>query len=472
GSVPLGGGGGGGGDEYEVSEESRLARERQEKAVQELLMKRRAYAMAVPTNDSAVRARLRRLGEPVTLFGEREMERRDRLRSLMVRLEAEGQLDRLLKAHDDDQATSASAAAAAAAQEEDAEAALIQYPFYTEGPRELLEARLDIARFSLPRAKARIARARRRRDDPDEDAEAEAELVVKQAGGFVLECSEIGDDRPLSGCSFSRDGSLLATSMPHVTKVATLKGHTERATDVAFSPVDNCLATASADRTAKLLSFKIVRWSSGSAARIAFHPSGKYLGTASFDKTWRLWDINTGKELLLQEGHSRSVYGITFHPDGSLAATCGLDALARVWDLRSGRSILAFEGHVKPVLAVSFSPNGYHLATGSEDDFCRIWDLRKRKIVYSIPAHKNLISQVKFEPQEGHFLATSSYDTKAALWSAKDFKPIKALAGHEAKVTSLDITGDGQSIATVAHDRTIKIWTCRSGEREKAMDID
>lgn len=67
------------------------------------------------------------------------------------------------------------------------------------------------------------------------------------------------------------------------------------------------------------------------------------------------------------------------------------------------------------VLAVSFSPNGYHLATGSEDDFCRIWDLRKRKIVYSIPAHKNLISQVKFEPQEGHFLATSSYDTKAAV---------------------------------------------------------
>ncbi|XP_020108920.1 U4/U6 small nuclear ribonucleoprotein PRP4-like protein [Ananas comosus] len=410
-------------------------------------MKRRAYAMAVPTNDSAVRARLRRLGEPVTLFGEREMERRDRLRSLMVRLEAEGQLDRLLKAHDDDQATSASAAAAAAAQEEDAEAALIQYPFYTEGPRELL--------------KARIARARRRRDDPDEDAEAEAELVVKQAGGFVLECSEIGDDRPLSGCSFSRDGSLLATSawsgitkiwsMPHVTKVATLKGHTERATDVAFSPVDNCLATASADRTAKLWNTEgsLLRSFDGHLdrlARIAFHPSGKYLGTASFDKTWRLWDINTGKELLLQEGHSRSVYGITFHPDGSLAATCGLDALARVWDLRSGRSILAFEGHVKPVLAVSFSPNGYHLATGSEDDFCRIWDLRKRKIVYSIPAHKNLISQVKFEPQEGHFLATSSYDTKAALWSAKDFKPIKALAGHEAKVTSLDITGDGQSM--------------------------
>lgn len=143
-------------------------------------------------------------------------------------------------------------------------------------------------------------------------------------------------------------------SMPHVRKVSTLKGHTDRATDVVFSPVDNCLATASADRTAKLWSTdgSLLRSFDGHTdrlCRIAFHPSGKYLATASFDKSWRLWDINTGVELLYQEGHSRRLYGICFHPDGSLAASCGLDALARVWDLRTGRSIFALQGHVKEV---------------------------------------------------------------------------------------------------------------------------
>ncbi|XP_042432757.1 U4/U6 small nuclear ribonucleoprotein PRP4-like protein [Zingiber officinale] len=469
-------------DDYEVSEESRLARERQEKLVQELLMKRRAYAMAVPTNDAAVRARLRRLGEPITLFGEREMERRDRLRSIMVRLDLEGQLDRLLKVHEDEQA--AAAAAGAPAEDEGPQ----QYPFYTEGPNELLEARVDIAKFSVARAKARIARARRRRDDPDEDEEVEAEYAVDQAGGFILECSEIGDDRPLSGCSFSHDCTMLATSsfsgvakiwsMPQVTKVSTLKGHTERLTDVTFSPTeDNLVATASADKTAKLWKsdgslLKSFNGHLDRLGRVAFHPSGKYIGTASFDKTWRLWDVNTGTELLLQEGHSRSVYGVCFHPDGSLAASCGLDALARVWDLRTGRSILAFEGHVKSVLGLSFSPNGYRLATGSEDNTCRIWDLRKRKCVYTIPAHSHLISQVKFEQQDGYFLATASYDTKAMVWSAQDFKPIKTLSGHEAKVTSLDITSDGQQIATVSHDRTIKIWSSRSNEKKNDMDMD
>lgn len=470
-----------GSSEYEISEESRLIRERQERAMQEFLMKRRAAALAVPTNDMAVRTRLRRLGEPITLFGEREMERRDRLRMLMAKLDSEGQLEKLMKVHEQEEA------AASVSMSEGPEEEMVQYPFYTEGSRTLLEARVEIAKYSIVRAAMRLQRARRKRDDPDEDLDAETNWALDQAGSLALDCSEIGDDRPLSGCSFSHDGKMLATcalsgvakiwSMPQVKKVCTLKGHTERATDVAFSPIDNHLATASADRTARLWNsegclLKTFEGHLDRLARIAFHPSGKYLGTTSFDKTWRLWDVETGEELLLQEGHSRSIYGLSFHYDGSLAASCGLDSLARVWDLRSGRSVLALEGHVKPVLGISFSPNGYHLATGGEDNTCRIWDLRKKKSLYIIPAHANLISQVKFEPQEGYFLLTASYDMTAKVWSSRDFKPVKTLSGHEAKVTSLDVVADGHTVASVSHDRTIKLWSSRNYEKEKAMDVD
>ncbi|XP_038991242.1 U4/U6 small nuclear ribonucleoprotein PRP4-like protein isoform X2 [Hibiscus syriacus] len=457
------------GGEYEISEESRLVRERQEKAMQDLLMKRRAAALAVPTNDMAVRTRLRRLGEPITLFGEREMERRERLRMIMAKLDAEGQLDKLMKAHEEEEA-------AISAKAEDIEED-IEYPFYTYGPKELLDARIDIAKYSIVKAAARLQRAQRKRDDPDEDIDAEIDWALRQAGNLALDCSEIGDDRPLSGCSFSCDGKLLATcslsgvaklwSMPRLSKVSALKGHTERATDVTFSPVHDHLATASADRTAKLWSpdgslLKTFEGHLDRLARIAFHPSGKYLGTTSFDKTWRLWDIDSGVELLLQEGHQ----------DGSLVASCGLDALTRVWDLRTGKSILALEGHVKPVLGASFSPNGYHLATGGEDNTCRIWDLRKKKSLYTIPAHSNLISQVKFEPQEGYYLVTSSYDMTAKVWSGRDFKPVKSLPGHEAKVTASDISEDGRYFVTVSHDRTIKLWTAGNIEKENDMDLD
>ena len=55
--------------------------------------------------------------------------------------------------------------------------------------------------------------------------------------------------------------------------------------------------------------------------RVAFHPSGDYVASASFDTTWRLWDVNTAKELLLQQGHSKEVYSVEFQYDGALVAS-------------------------------------------------------------------------------------------------------------------------------------------------------
>jgi U4/U6 small nuclear ribonucleoprotein PRP4 len=55
--------------------------------------------------------------------------------------------------------------------------------------------------------------------------------------------------------------------------------------------------------------------------RVAFHPSGRYVASASFDTSWRLWDVNTAKELLLQEGHSKEVYSVDFQNDGALVVS-------------------------------------------------------------------------------------------------------------------------------------------------------
>lgn len=64
-----------------------------------------------------------------------------------------------------------------------------------------------------------------------------------------------------------------------------------------------------------------LRGHEGRIARVAFHPSGDYVASASFDTSWRLWDIGTQKELLLQEGHSKEVYSVEFQDDGALVAS-------------------------------------------------------------------------------------------------------------------------------------------------------
>ena len=186
--------------------------------------------------------------------------------------------------------------------------------------------------------------------------------------------------------------------------------------------------------------------------------------------------METGENLLEQEGHSREVYAVSFQCDGSLAVSCGLDAVGRVWDLRTGKCIRTLRGHVKGILSSDFSPNGYQVATGSEDHTCMVWDLRMspRKMnemqLYTIPAHQSLISKVKYSADDGGaLLMTSSYDKKIKLWSGKTFGLLNTLEGHEGRIMGADFVPSTNQIVSVAYDRTIKIWKMK-GEIQPAED--
>ena len=52
---------------------SRREKEEQEKLLREFELRRRIRGTVVPTDDSKVRQMLRTLGEPITLFGEKEV---------------------------------------------------------------------------------------------------------------------------------------------------------------------------------------------------------------------------------------------------------------------------------------------------------------------------------------------------------------------------------------------------------------
>lgn len=58
----------------------------------------------------------------------------------------------------------------------------------------------------------------------------------------------------------------------------------------------------------------------------------------------------------------------------------------------------------------------------------------------------------------GNFLLTGAYDNTAKVWTHPCWSPLKTLAGHEGKVMGLDISMDGQLIATCSYDRTFKLW--------------
>lgn len=103
----------------------------------ELERKKRARSVAVPTDDNRVKARLREIGEPITLFGERPADRRDRLIYVLSQINAARGDDGMHIDGEEDSDEDSD-------DEEESE-------FYTPGSLELLQARRKIAEYSLPR---------------------------------------------------------------------------------------------------------------------------------------------------------------------------------------------------------------------------------------------------------------------------------------------------------------------------------
>ncbi|KAF8074852.1 U4/U6 snRNP-specific spliceosomal protein [Lyophyllum atratum] len=474
----------------------------------ELERKKKARSMAVPTDDNRVKARLREIGEPITLFGERAADRRDRLIYVLSQINAARGDDAM---HVDEESVSES-------DEEEEE-------FYSPGSLELLEARRRIAEYSLPRAQKRVAQ---QRIDSKMDLGRIVDIrkkVFSEVKKFANLGSQIGDERPISQVRFAPNNEILATgswsgtvklwNVPACTPIRTLRGHEDRVGGVAWHPQATLtqganlvnLVSGGGEGNVNLWSLdrdspmSVMKGHQDRVCRVAFHPSGDYVASASFDTTWRLWDVNTSKELLLQEGHSKEVYCVEFQSDGALVASGGLDAIGRVWDLRTGRTAMVLDGHVQAIFSIAFSPNGYQIATGAGDDTIRIWDMRSLKSLYTIPAHLSNVSDVRFfhandlyfkPPQppssdvvmdgtdadkthdspendkttlleewkyrSGLFFASSGYDGLVKLWSADDWQLLRTLSTDAGKVMSVDISSDGNLLASGTYNRNFQLF--------------
>ena len=71
--------------------------------------------------------------------------------------------------------------------------------------------------------------------------------------------------------------------------------------------------------------------------------------------------------------HPDGVDTVAFSPDGALLATGGRDGLVKVWDAQTGAELISLSGHERPVLTVAFSPTGGMLISGSGDNTLRAW---------------------------------------------------------------------------------------------------
>jgi WD40 repeat protein len=117
---------------------------------------------------------------------------------------------------------------------------------------------------------------------------------------------------------------------------------------------------------------------------IAVHPDGRRFAVASLDGTARVFDLDTGEELLRMAPDVGSLYLVEFSRDGRRLLTAANDGTAQLWDTASGAELVRFgrrEGQwvtgaqmvYWPKALACLSADGTRVVTAGEAGAAAVW---------------------------------------------------------------------------------------------------
>jgi len=244
---------------------------------------------------------------------------------------------------------------------------------------------------------------------------------------------------------------------------------------VSFSPDGKRIVSGSVDDTLKVWDVETgqelltLKGHSDYVMSVSFSPDGKRIVSGSGDNTLKVWDVETGERMLTLEGHSDYVMSVSFSPDGKRIVSGSYDDTLKVWNAETGQELLTLKGHSSDVWSVSFSPDGNRIVSGSGDNTLKVWDVETGQELLTLKGHSDYVRSVSFSP-DGNRIVSGSGDNTLKVWDAETGQEMLTLKGHSDYVMSVSFSPNGKRIASGSLDKTVKIWDADTGELARTID--
>ena len=270
---------------------------------------------------------------------------------------------------------------------------------------------------------------------------------------------------------------------------ATLKGHTDFVTSVAFSPHGRTLATGSWDDTIRLWNprtaehLKTLTGHENDVTSVAFHPTGEQLASGSWDTKIGVWDLTVeATDPVFYDGGGGFVTSVAYLPisgeklawgseDNSIRITSTGDKFPEWESYRRGYygSARSWQNisHDHDVSSVTFSPDERTLASGSWDNTIRLWT-KNSHAVGELRGHEDFVTSVAFAPNS-KILASGSWDNTIRLWETYTWDTLLILKGHTDRVLAVAFSPDGRTLASGSDDQTIRLWDVATGQQRDIL---
>jgi WD40 repeat protein len=183
-------------------------------------------------------------------------------------------------------------------------------------------------------------------------------------------------------------------------------------------------------------------------------------------------DLTRNKEVRNIEAHTNGLYHIhplRLHP---LLITSGGDGKVCAWD----RSTLEIKNvlHLseKSARVMAFSPDEQVMAVGYSDHHIRLFSLPQMELLHDWMAHESSVFALTFST-DGKSLLSGGRDVRLKSWNLTTQNPqlIQSINAHNLHINYMQLNPDGQLLATVSMDKTLKIWDAVTLQLLKVADF-
>jgi len=234
-------------------------------------------------------------------------------------------------------------------------------------------------------------------------------------------------------------------------------------------------SNAAANREAQARGEKTLHGHQRPVMFITWNRDGNLLFTCGKDKLVCVWSIPEGECLGQYKGHTGAVLSCSVTSDSKWLVTCGADRLVIVWVARASKELARVElpGVVRAVEWAAVGSTGEPPAErfvtcnnrfGSHAAALTIWsfdgtDIQEILRIADLPSPA---SQVRWG--RGDETVASAHDNgELIFWRSDTGEEVKRLKAHDSAISKFDFSGDRDLVATVSHDKSVRIWDLADG---------
>ena len=311
---------------------------------------------------------------------------------------------------------------------------------------------------------------------------APAELVVPKIA------PQFPPRRAIHDLAFDAKSGLLAVARPDgvelvqpesQTRVRTLSGAAGPVNAVTFS-ADGQFVFAAAGWPNQGGEIRQWRTSTGEAIRtftgpkdalhsLALRADGTLLAGGGYDYSVTVWQVSDGARQHTITAHQGAVMGLAFRPDGRLLASASYDRTVKLLDPLSGTRLDTLGQALQELNTLAFSPDGTLLLSGGNDNRIRAYRVSPEakeganELLASVFAHEGALLRLVFSP-DGQSVASAADDRTVKLFSAPDLQPRAVLEPQPDWPTALTFVGNDH-LAVGRADGSLALYQSKNGTR-------